>query len=50
MFIYTLDKLCHAHPQSKLIEVNSISSEINLALSFSLLPFSAAIKISFKKK
>lgn len=48
--IYAMDKLSQAHPQSKLNEVNCISSEINLTLSFSLLPFSAAIKISFKKK
>lgn len=44
-FIYVLDKLCQAHPQTKLIEVNSISPEINLALSFSIFAFSAAIKI-----
>lgn len=49
-FIYVMDKLSQVHLHSKLNEVNCISPEINLTLSFSLLPFSAAIKISFKKK
>lgn len=49
-FIYVVDKLTRAHPHSKLNKVICISSEINLTLSFSLHPFSAAIKMSFKKK
>lgn len=49
-FIYISDKLHQVHSQFKLIKVSGILSEINWALSFLILPFSADIKISFKKK
>ena len=49
-FIYVLDKLHQVHSQFELTEVNGILSEINWTLSFLIFPFSADIKISFKKK